>query len=169
MDSKNIFIVGAMGSGKSSVGRLFAQRCQKQFLDTDHEIENDSKLDIATIFEKYGEEEFRKKETKLLEDLSGLENHIIATGGGIILKQENIDIMKKMGLIVFLDIDLKTQIQRVKYRKHRPLLKKTDLEKRLKILKSERDPIYNTISDYIIDVSTKDKKTVVEEIKNKLL
>ncbi|MFL2568614.1 MAG: shikimate kinase [Gammaproteobacteria bacterium] len=169
MDLKNIFIVGAMGSGKSSVGRLFAQRCQKQFLDTDHEIENDSKLDIATIFEKYGEEEFRKKETKLLEDLSGLENHIIATGGGIILKQENIDIMKKMGLIVFLDIDLKTQIQRVKYRKHRPLLKKTDLEKRLKILKSERDPIYNTISDYIIDVSTKDKKTVVEEIKNKLL
>ena len=169
MDSKNIFIVGAMGSGKSSVGRLFAQRCQKQFLDTDHEIENDSKLDIATIFEKYGEEEFRKKETKLLEELSGVENHIVATGGGIIMKQENIDIMKKMGLIVFLDIDLKTQIQRVKYRKHRPLLKKTDLEKRLKILKSERDPIYNTISDYIIDVSTKDKKTVVEEIKNKLL
>ena len=169
MDSKNIFIVGAMGSGKSSVGRLFAQRCQKQFLDTDHEIENDSKLDITTIFEKYGEEEFRKKETKLLEDLSGVENHIIATGGGIILKQENIDIMKKMGLIVFLDIDLKTQIQRVKYRKHRPLLKNTDLKKRLKILKSERDPIYNTISDYIIDVSTKDKKTVVEEIKNKLL
>ena len=169
MDSKNIFIVGAMGSGKSSVGRLFAERCQKQFLDTDNEIENDSKLDIAIIFEKYGEEEFRKKETKLLEDLSGVENHIIATGGGIILKQENIDIMKKMGLIVFLDIDLKTQIQRVKYRKHRPLLKNTDLEKRLKILKSERDPIYNTISDYIIDVSTKDKKTVVEEIKNKLL
>ena len=169
MDSKNIFIVGAMGSGKSSVGRLFAQRCQKQFLDTDHEIENDSKLDIAAIFEKYGEEEFRKKETKLLEDLSGVENHIIATGGGIILKKENIDIMQKMGLIVFLDIDLKTQIQRVKYRKHRPLLKNTDLKKRLKILKSERDPIYNTISDYIIDVSTKDKKTVVEEIKNKLL
>ena len=169
MDSKNIFIVGAMGSGKSSVGRLFAQRCQKQFLDTDHEIENDSKLDIVTIFEKYGEEEFRKKETKLLEDLSGVEDYIVATGGGIILKQENIDIMKKMGLIVFLDIDLKTQIQRVKHRKHRPLLKNTDLEKRLKILKNERDPIYNTISDYIIDVSRKDKKTVVEEIKNKLL
>ena len=169
MDLKNIFIVGAMGSGKSSVGRLFAQRCQKQFLDTDHEIENDSKLDIATIFEKYGEEEFRKKETKLLEELSGVENHIVATGGGIILKQENVDIMKKIGMIVFLDIDLKTQIKRVKYRKHRPLLKNTDLEKRLKILKSERDPIYNTIADYIIDVSRKDKKTVVEEIKNKLL
>jgi shikimate kinase len=85
------------------------------------------------------------------------------------LKQENVDIMKKMGMIVFLDIDLKTQIKRVKYRKHRPLLENTDLEKRLKILKSERDPIYNTIADYIIDVSRKDKKTVVEEIKNKLL
>ena len=88
MDLKNIFIVGAMGSGKSSVGRRFAQRCQKQFLDTDHEIENDSKLDIATIFEKYGEEIFREKETEVLISLNGIKNHIIATGGGIILKKK---------------------------------------------------------------------------------
>jgi shikimate kinase len=101
--------------------------------------------------------------------LSRVENHIIATGGGIILKQENIDIMKKIGLIVFLDINLQAQLKRVKYRKHRPLLKNTDLEKKLKDLKSERDPIYNTISDYIIDVSGKDKNTVVEEIKNKIV
>lgn len=169
MDSKNIFIVGAMGSGKSSIGKLLAQSCQMQFLDTDYEIEQNSKYDITTIFEKFGEEEFRNKETGLLENLSRVENHIIATGGGIILKQENIDIMKKMGLIVFLDINLQAQIKRVKYRKHRPLLKNTDLEKKLKDLKSERDPIYNTISDYIIDVSGKDKNTVVEEIKNKIV
>ena len=169
MDSKNIFIVGAMGSGKSSIGKLLAQSCQMQFLDTDYEIEQNSKYDITTIFEKFGEEEFRNKETGLLENLSRVENHIIATGGGIILKQENIDIMKKMGLIVFLDINLQAQIKRVKYRKHRPLLKNTDLEKKLKDLKSKRDPIYNTISDYIIDVSGKDKNTVVEEIKNKIV
>jgi shikimate kinase len=169
MDSKNIFIVGAMGSGKSSIGKLLAQSCQMQFLDTDYEIEQNSKYDITTIFEKFGEEEFRNKETGLLENLSRVENHIIATGGGIILKQENIDIMKKMGLIVFLDINLQAQIKRVKYRKHRPLLKNTDLEKKLKDLKSKRDPIYNTISDYIIDVSGKDKNTVVEEIKTKIV
>ena len=169
MDSKNIFIVGAMGSGKSSIGKLLAQSCQMQFLDTDYEIEQNSKYDITTIFEKFGEEEFRNKETGLLESLSRVKNHIIATGGGIILKQENIDIMKKMGLIVFLDINLKAQIKRVKYRKHRPLLKNTDLEKKLKDLKSKRDPIYNTISDYIIDVSGKDKNTVVEEIKTKIV
>lgn len=169
MDSKNIFIVGAMGSGKSSIGKLLAQSCQMQFLDTDYEIEQNSKYDITTIFEKFGEEEFRNKETGLLENLSRVENHIIATGGGIILKQENIDIMKKIGLIVFLDINLQAQLKRVKYRKHRPLLKNTDLEKKLKDLKSKRDPIYNTISDYIIDVSGKDKNTVVEEIKNKIV
>lgn len=169
MDSKNIFIVGAMGSGKSSIGKLLAQSCQMQFLDTDYEIEQNSKYDITTIFEKFGEEEFRNKETGLLENLSRVENHIIATGGGIILKQENIDIMKKIGLIVFLDINLQAQLKRVKYRKHRPLLKNTDLEKKLKDLKSERDPIYNTISDYIIDVSGKDKNTVVEEIKTKIV
>lgn len=169
MDSKNIFIVGAMGSGKSSIGKLLAQSCQMQFLDTDYEIEQNSKYDITTIFEKFGEEEFRNKETGLLENLSRVENHIIATGGGIILKQENIDIMKKIGLIVFLDINLQAQLKRVKYRKHRPLLKNTDLEKKLKDLKSKRDPIYNTISDYIIDVSGKDKNTVVEEIKTKIV
>lgn len=169
MDSKNIFIVGAMGSGKSSIGKLLAESCQMQFLDTDYEIEQNSKYDITTIFEKFGEEEFRNKETGLLENLSRVENHIIATGGGIILKQENIDIMKKIGLIVFLDINLQAQLKRVKYRKHRPILKNTDLEKKLKDLKSERDPIYNTISDYIIDVSGKDKNTVVEEIKNKIV
>ena len=169
MDSKNIFIVGAIGSGKSSIGKLLAESCQMQFLDTDYEIEQNSKYDITTIFEKFGEEEFRNKETGLLENLSRVENHIIATGGGIILKQENIDIMKKIGLIVFLDINLQAQLKRVKYRKHRPILKNTDLEKKLKDLKSERDPIYNTISDYIIDVSGKDKNTVVEEIKNKIV
>ena len=88
MDSKNIFIVGAMGSGKSSIGKLLAHSCQMQFLDTDYEIEQNSKYDITTIFEKFGEEEFRNKETGLLENLSRVENHIIATGGGIILKQE---------------------------------------------------------------------------------
>ena len=77
--------------------------------------------------------------------------------------------MKESGLIVFLNINLKTQFKRVKYRKHRPLLKNINLEEKLRILKNERDTIYKTISDYIIDVSDKDKNTIVEEIENKLL
>ena len=169
MDSKNIFIVGAMGSGKSSIGRLLAKKMKREFVDTDHEIEKISNYDISTIFEKYGEEIFREKETEVLISLNGIKNHIIATGGGIILKKTNINIMKESGLIVFLNINLKTQFKRVKYRKHRPLLKNTNLEEKLRILKNERDTIYKTISDYIIDVSDKDKNTIVEEIENKLL
>ena len=169
MDFKNIFIVGAMGSGKSTIGKLLAKKMNKEFMDTDHEIEKISNYDISTIFQKYGEEIFREKETEVLINLNGIKNHIIATGGGIILKKININIMKEMGLIVFLDINLKAQYKRVKYRKHRPLLKNSNLEEKLKILKNERDTIYNNISNYIIDVSDKDKNTIVEEIENKLL
>ena len=169
MDSKNIFIIGAMGSGKSSIGKLLAKQMKKKFVDTDYLIEKSTNYDISTIFQKYGEEIFREKETEALINLNGIENHIIATGGGIILKKTNVNIMKEMGLIVFLDINLKAQFKRVKYRKHRPLLKNSNLEEKLKILKNERDTIYNNISDYIIDVSDKDKNTIVEEIENKLL
>ena len=169
MDSKNIFIVGAMGSGKSSIGKLLAKQMKKKFVDTEYLIEKSTNYDISTIFQKYGEEIFREKETEALINLNGTENHIIATGGGIVLKKTNVDIMKEMGLIVFLDINLKAQFKRVKYRKHRPLLKNSNLEEKLKILKNERDTIYNNISDYIIDVSDKDKNTIVEEIENKLL
>ena len=97
-----------------------------------------------------------------------IKNHIISTGGGIILCQKNIDFMKKMGIIVFLDINLTVQLKRVKYRKHRPLLRNSNLEEKLKLLKSERDTIYNNVSDYIIDVSNKDKISIVKEIEDTL-
>ena len=169
MNSKNIFIVGAMGSGKSTIGKLLAKKLQRKFLDTDHEIEVNTNHDISTIFEKFGEDVFREKETEILNKLKDKENHVISTGGGIILKDENINLMKDIGTLVFLDISLETQIKRVKYRKHRPLLKNSNLEIELKKLKINRDPIYNKISDYIIEVSSKDKNTIVDEIQKKLL
>jgi len=169
MNSGNIIIVGAMGSGKSTVGKLLAKKLDKKYIDTDLEIEIKNNCDISTFFEKYGETLFREKESEILDALTDINNHIISTGGGIILKEENINLLKKIGLIVFLDIGLKAQIKRVKHRKHRPLLKSDDLYTQLKELKKGRDPIYNSISDYIIDVSNKDKNAVVEEICNKLI
>ena len=169
MNAGNIIIVGAMGSGKSAIGKLLAIKLDKKYIDTDYEIEVKNNCDISTLFEKYGEKIFREKESEILDALTDINNHVIATGGGIILKEENINLLKEIGLIVFLDISLKAQIKRVKYRKHRPLLKNDDLHIQLKKLKKDRDPVYNNISDYIIDVSDKDKTTVVEEIYNKLI
>ncbi len=169
MNSKNIFIVGAMGSGKSTIGKLLAKKLKKKFLDTDHEVEVYTNYDISTIFKKFGEELFRDKETEILNKLKDKENLVISTGGGIILKDENINLMKAIGTIVFLDINLETQIKRVKYRKHRPLLQNSNLQIELKKLKINRDPIYNKISDYIIEVSSKDKNTIVDEIQKILL
>ena len=169
MNSKNIFIVGAMGSGKSTIGKLLAKKLKKKFLDTDHEVEVYTNYDISTIFKKFGEELFRDKETEILNKLKDKENLVISTGGGIILKDENINLMKAIGTIVFLDINLETQIKRVKYRKHRPLLQNSNLQIELKKLKINRDPIYNKIADYIIEVSNKDKIAIVDEIQKKLL
>ena len=169
MNSGNIIIVGAMGSGKSTIGKLLAKKLDKKYIDTDYEIEVNNNCDISTFFERYGETSFREKESEILGALADINNHVISTGGGIILKEENINLLKEIGLIVFLDIGLKAQIKRVKYRKHRPLLKNDDLYIQLKKLKKNRDPIYISISDYIIDVSNKDKNAVVEEIYNKLI
>ena len=127
MNSGNIIIVGAMGSGKSTIGKLLAKKLDKKYIDTDYEIEVNNNCDISTFFERYGETLFREKESEILGALADINNHVISTGGGIILKEENINLLKEIGLIVFLDIGLKAQIKRVKYRKHRPLLKNDDL------------------------------------------
>ena len=92
-----------MGSGKSSIGKILAKRTSKKFLDIDFQIIKNQGMNISEIFEKYGEEYFRDLEKKELEKLDNIEDYIISTGGGIILKQENIDMMKKIGLILFLD------------------------------------------------------------------
>ena len=108
MNLNNIFIVGLMGSGKTSIGKLLAKRTGRLFIDTDSEIIKESGMTITEIFNKFGENYFRDLEYKVLSKAKLIENHVISTGGGIILKLENIKIMKNSGTIIFLDIDVET-------------------------------------------------------------
>ena len=164
MDFKNIFIVGSMGSGKTSIGKMLAKNNNLSFLDTDHEIIRSCGYSIPDIFEKFGEEHFRGLETEQLRKMNAIENHIISTGGGIILRDDNERLMKDLGIIIFLDININSQIDRVKNRKNRPLLNNKSLKDNLLSLKKIRDPIYKKISNYIIDVSGKERDQVINEI-----
>ena len=164
MDFKNIFIVGSMGSGKTSIGKMLAKNNNLSFLDTDHEIIRSCGYSIPDIFEKFGEEHFRGLETEQLRKMNAIENHVISTVGGIILRDDNERLMKDLGIIIFLDININSQIDRVKNRKNRPLLNNKSLEDNLLSLKKIRDPIYKKISNYIIDVSGKERDQVINEI-----
>jgi shikimate kinase len=164
MDFKNIFIVGSMGSGKTSIGKMLAKNNNLSFLDTDHEIIRSCGYSIPDIFEKFGEEHFRGLETEQLRKMNVIENHVISTGGGIILRDDNQRLMKDLGIIIFLDININSQIDRVKNRKNRPLLNNKSLKDNLLSLKKIRDPIYKKISNYIIDVSGKERGQVINEI-----
>ena len=149
MDFKNIFIIGSMGSGKTSIGKILAKNNHLSFLDTDHEIIRSCGYSIPDIFEKFGEEHFRNLETEQLRKMDAIENHIISTGGGIVLKDDNKKLMKSLGLIIFLDINISSQMDRVKNRKNRPLLNDKNLKDNLLSLKKIRDPIYKKISNSI--------------------
>ena len=164
MDFKNIFIIGSMGSGKTSIGKMLAKNNNLSFLDTDHEIIRSCGHSIPDIFKEFGEEHFRSLETEQLKKMNAIENHVISTGGGIILRDNNNKLMQNLGIIIFLDINIDSQVDRVKNRKNRPLLNNKNLKDNLLSLKKTRDPIYKSISNYIIDVSGKERDQVINEI-----
>ncbi|MED5430362.1 MAG: shikimate kinase [Pseudomonadota bacterium] len=164
MNSNIIFIVGLMGSGKTSVGKILAKKVGRNFYDTDQEIIKNEKLDISQIFNKYGEDYFRELEHTILKKIISNQGAIVSTGGGIVLKKENVDIMKDNGIIIFLNIDVETQIARIKNKKNRPLLKNRNLKGDLKNMKNDRDKIYESISNLKIDVSGVTKYKVIDDI-----
>ena len=168
MKFNNIFLIGLMGSGKTSIGKILAKKLKKNFFDIDHEIINKMNLTISEIFEKYGEKKFREMESEILDTLTMDENAVISTGGGIILNKKNISKMRTIGIIVHLDIDIKTQIFRVKNTKNRPLLDGENLQDKLKQMKQKRDKIYKKISNITILVTKKNKSRIVTEIEDKL-
>ncbi len=158
-----------MGSGKTSIGKLLAKRTNRNFIDTDQEIINNEKASITDIFDKFGEEYFRKLEATEIRNSQNLESHIISTGGGVILNNDNIAIMQEYGIIVFLDINIKNQLARVTNKKNRPLLNDDNIEMNLIKLRNERYAIYKKISDYIIDTSNKKRNDIIMKISKYIL
>jgi shikimate kinase len=162
---QNIVLVGFMGTGKTSVGIQLAEMLKMQFIDTDDLIEKDSGMSISDIFAKMGEDHFRDLESKIAEKASKLENQVIATGGGIVKREKNIENLKKTGILFCLDASPKIILQRTSGYDHRPLLQVDDPISRIHDILKEREPFYAK-ADYRIDTSELTVDQVVEKIQN---
>ncbi len=164
----NLFLVGQMGSGKSAVGRQLARLLHLEFVDSDEEIEARTGVDIPFIFEKEGEEGFRKREVKVIDELSQREGVVLATGGGAIADPDSRSRLGARGFVVYLHTSVKQQLERTRSGRARPLLEKDNKEKILQDLMDEREPLYREISDLVVETDGRRVQTVAREIQEAL-
>lgn len=164
MNATNIILIGPMGSGKSTIGQILANRLNREFFDSDHYIEEKTGVDISRIFDIEGEDGFRKRETIALQELTRKKNLVLATGGGSVTRPENRELLKSSGFIIFLDTSVNQQMQRLKHDKKRPLLHTDNPRQRLEQLLQQRKPIYLKMADLRIPTDRKYARKVAAEI-----
>lgn len=161
---KNLFLVGPMGAGKSAVGRQLARMLHLTFMDSDEEVESRTGVDIAFIFDKEGEEGFRKREAKVVDDLSSMDGVVLATGGGAIMDALSRSNLGARGYVVYLKTSIDQQLQRTSRGRERPLLENGDRRDVLLKLTTEREPLYLEIADLTVDTDGRKVNAVASEI-----
>lgn len=161
---QNIILIGPMGSGKTTVGKQLAKRTRMDFVDSDHMIEDRCGVSISTIFDIEGEEGFRKRETKMLNELCAKNGVVLATGGGAIATEENRILLRKSGFVVYLKTSIETQLARTQKTQNRPLLENVDAEEKLTELMEERGTLYEQEADLTVLSGERVVSKVVEEI-----
>ena len=159
----NIILIGLPGSGKTTVGKLLAKKLEYQFIDMDSLIEEFEGLSIKDIFTQKGEEYFRELETRIIKSFSGIEKKVISTGGGTFEKEENQQLLKNLGKVIYLYTDPETIYERIKNDKGRPLLQTENPLETLKKLFSQREKNYK-FADYTIDTTNNNPYNVIDEI-----
>ena len=167
--SGNIFLVGLMGAGKTSVGKLLAKRLGKSFYDSDQEIERATGVKIPLIFEIEGEAGFRAREAKMLAELTARRDVVLATGGGAVLAEENRRLLSKNGVVVYLRAAVADLWRRTQHDKSRPLLKSADPRATLEQLFAERDPLYREVADVVVDTGSQSLGNLAHQLEQKLL
>ncbi len=165
MKVRNIFLIGPMGAGKSTIGRALAKELKLDFFDSDEVIEQRAGADISWIFDIEGEEGFRKREIKVIDELTQKNNIVLATGGGVIMSSENRAVLAARGTVIYLKTSLEQQYERTKRDTKRPLLQTEDLESRLVELRDERQPHYEDLAD----VSFETDKLTVKSVSNNII
>jgi shikimate kinase len=163
-EKRNIFLVGPMGAGKSTIGRLLSQELNLEFVDSDKEIETRAGADIPWIFDVEGEIGFRDREESVIASLSTQKGIVLSTGGGAVIRDANRSVLKEHGTVVYLNTSVAQQLDRTSRDKNRPLLQTADPESVLKDLMSVRHPLYLETADIIVKTDGRHPKTVVTEI-----
>jgi len=164
----NLILVGMMGAGKTTVGRLLARRLKRSFYDADEEIERRCGVGIPVIFDIEGEPGFRARETQVIAELCALDNAVLATGGGAVLAEENRRIIAARGIVVYLHARPPQLWQRVRHDRNRPLLATADPQKTLDALYAERDPFYREVADLVVDTGKQSVQTLAKDLLTRL-
>lgn len=160
----NIILIGLAGSGKSSIGKILAEKLNYHHIDTDHLIVERYSKSLNNIVNEIGETGFRQIEVKTLENLRQKLDTVISTGGGIILNANNREILSQLGYVVFLEVSHEIQLERLQQCKDRPFLQKGNKEETLKTMRKKRQSIYEGLADFKIDTSKKAFEDVAIEI-----
>ena len=168
LNASNIILVGPMGSGKSAVGRLLAQRLDLALVDSDTEIEARTGVDIAYIFEREGEAGFRSREAEVLDDITQRPRVLVATGGGAVLDPGTRERMRSRGCVVYLRTSVDQQLARTRRGAQRPLLMSPDPRGTLERLMGQRAALYEEVADVIVDTDGRKVGAVVDEIVRRL-
>ena len=168
-EKRNIFLIGPMGAGKSTIGRQLAEKLHLDFYDSDAEIERRTGADISWVFDLEGEEGFRKREEAVIRDLTELQGIVLATGGGSVVSKEIRNRLSARGIVVYLETPLDKQVARTQRDKRRPLLQ-TNEDPRvvLERLARERNPLYEEIADITVRTDEQSAKAVANQIIDKL-
>lgn len=150
-DQDNIYLVGLMGAGKTTIGRQLAKKMGRRFFDSDHEIEARTGVRIPTIFEIEGEAGFRRREAQVIAELAAEREIVLATGGGVVLNPANRQAMRESGWVVYLDVPPAMLYERTRHDKNRPLLRVADPLAKLEELYAQRDPLYREAAHLVVN------------------
>jgi shikimate kinase len=162
--SRNIYLIGPMGAGKTTIGRQLARHLDIDFYDSDWEIESRTGVDIPMIFEYEGEEGFRRRECAVLAELTRLSPIVLATGGGAILAAENRQRLEANGLVVYLRCSVNRQLERTMRDSNRPLLNRDHPREKLESLMNIRSPLYQSCADIVVDTGNLSSRMAVKKI-----
>ncbi|MFV8819085.1 shikimate kinase AroK [Haliea sp. E17] len=164
MPVQRVFLVGPMGAGKSTIGRVLADELSLRFVDSDSEIEARTGADIPWIFDVEGESGFRERERQVIEEMTTWDGIVLATGGGAVLAPENRTALAGRGFVVYLYTSIDEQVRRTRRDRKRPLLQGVDPEATLRELMRIRDPLYREIADCVIDTAAGTPKSVAQQV-----
>lgn len=162
--SQNIFLIGPMGSGKTTIGKQLASLLKLEFYDCDHELEKQTGASVSLIFDVEGEAGFRKRESRLLEEITAKTGILLSTGGGVICHEQNRSILRTRGFVVYLKTSIENQLKRLSQDKSRPLLQAEDRAQRLLDLAQARNPLYDSTADLVYSTRNQSVHATAKEL-----